>query len=238
MFCQKCGAQIPDDSTFCRNCGNPIKGKSAAGSPILTNLVGGLKAFFTGKWENGIMNAAQSKSHEWAILLGCNVLLFSLAFAICGACLEFGFGFHFLFGFIISLIANIVMFGALYAVLAAMRKTLPIISMLNLYAFTTLPLTAAALCAMPFAPMWHLFPMIFVALAILTQVLMMFIAVQKAAGEGRINIPMFVIIMVCALIVLFVAAHWLNVAAVNSVADSDASAAATGLLKMLAKYGN
>ena len=155
MFCQKCGAQIPDDSTFCRKCGNPVKGKSAAGSPIVTNLVEGLKAFFTGKWENGIMSAAQSKSHEWAILLGCNVLLFSLAGGVFGAVRNIGFGFPFLFGFIISLVANIIMFGALYAVLALMRKTLPIFSMLNLYAFTTLPLTVAALAAMPLAPAWH-----------------------------------------------------------------------------------
>jgi hypothetical protein len=27
MYCSKCGAQIPDDSTFCSSCGAPVSGK-------------------------------------------------------------------------------------------------------------------------------------------------------------------------------------------------------------------
>ncbi|MBQ1821589.1 MAG: zinc ribbon domain-containing protein [Clostridia bacterium] len=233
MFCQKCGAQIPDDSTFCRKCGNPVKGKSAAGSPIVTNLVEGLKAFFTGKWENGIMSAAQSKSHEWAILLGCNVLLFSLAGGVFGAVRNIGFGFPFLFGFIISLVANIIMFGALYAVLALMRKTLPIFSMLNLYAFTTLPLTVAALAAMPLAPAWHMFATFFLAIAVLTQVLMVYMASKKAAGDGRMNIAPFVIVIACAVLVLAICAYWLSYAATASYIKAEYGEDALDAIKAL-----
>ncbi len=32
MFCNKCGAEIPDDSSFCLKCGNPIPGTSSDGS--------------------------------------------------------------------------------------------------------------------------------------------------------------------------------------------------------------
>ena len=216
MFCQKCGAQIPDDSTFCRSCGAPVKAKGAADSPILTNCVESLKAFFTGKWEDGIMSAAQSNSHEWAIILGCNVILFSLAGGVFGASRGIGFGYPFLFGFIISLVANVVMFGALYAILTAMRKTLPIIPMLNLYAFTTLPLTVAALAGMPLAPAWAMFPTFFLAIAVLTQVLMMYMAVKKAVGDGQVKISPFMIIFAVALLVLCVSVYWLSNAAMNS----------------------
>ena len=168
------------------------------------------------------MSAAQSNSYEWSILLAANIVFFSLAFGVYGAVQELSFGYYFLFGFIISIVANVIMFGALYIILAAMRKTLPIMSMLNLYTLTTLPLTVAALAAMIFAPMWHVFAVFFIALAVLTQVIMIFIAVQKASGEGRMNISLFMIIMVICLLVLLVSAFFLRQAAFKSSIGDDA----------------
>lgn len=216
MFCQKCGSQIPDDSTFCRNCGAPIGKKAAKSSPLITNLLNTVKSYFSKNPENGIMNAAGSKSIEWAILLGVNILFFMFAFAITSACLKFGFGFPLLFGLIIALIFNVVMFGALFGALALMHKKLPFAGMLNLYAYTTIPVTAAALISMPLAPAWHLLPMIFMGLGVLFQVILMFVALQKAANDGRVNFHLFAIVMIVALAIVFVAAHWLNVASVRA----------------------
>lgn len=216
MFCQKCGAQIPDNSTFCRNCGAPINGKASKSSPLVTNLLNTVKSYFSKNPEDGIMNAAGSKSIEWAILLGVNVVFFMFAFAITSACLKFGFGFPLLFGLIIALIFNVVMFAAFFGALALMHKKLPFAGMLNLYAYTTIPVTAAALISMPLAPAWHLLPMIFMGLGVLFQVILMFIALQKAADNGRVNFHLFAIVMIVALAIVFVAAHWLNVASIRS----------------------
>ena len=235
MFCQKCGAEIPNDSTFCRNCGAPIAGKNAGTPAIITNLLNPLKAFFTGKWEDGIMGAAQSNTHEWSILLGCNIILFALAGGVYGAAREIGFGFPFLFAFLISLAANVIMFGALYAILALMHKSLAIIPMLNLYALTTLPLTVAALVAMPLAPAWHMFPTFFLAIAVLTQVLMMFLAVKAAAGGERVNISLFMIVYAVALLALAVSTYWLSVAAYNSYIVEEYGEEALDALKALSK---
>lgn len=238
MFCQKCGAEIPDNSTFCRQCGAPIAGKSnAGGTPaIFSNLLNSLKLFFTKGPEDGIMSAAASNTHEWSILLGANVLLFMFAFAIIGACLKFSFGFHLLFGLLIALIANIVMFGSFFGVMTVMRKKLPFVGMLNLYAYTTLPLTMAALLSMPFAPAWHMLPMLYFAIALLAQILLMFLALQKASNDGHVNFHLFMVFMAGAVVILFFAAHWLNVAAVNSALDNDLEAL-EGLGLMFGKYG-
>ena len=225
MFCQKCGAEIPDNSTFCRQCGAPIAGKKVrknTQSPF-TNLLGSLKLFFTKGPEEAIMNAAGSKTLEWTILLGANVLLFMFAFAITSACLHFGFGFPILFGFLIALIANGVLFGVFFALMAIMRKKLPFAGMLNLYAFTTLPLTIAAVFSMIFAPVWHLLPMLFFGIALLAQFFLMYIALQKAT-ENHTNFHIFIGLAAAALAVLFIVSHWLNVASVRATV---ASAAAT-----------
>lgn len=237
MFCQKCGAEIPENSTFCRQCGAPIKGAVAPGGTpaIFSNLLNSLKLFFTKGPEDGIMSAAASKTHEWSILLGTNVTMFMFAFAIIGACLQFSFGFHLLFGFIIALIANGVMFGAFFGVMTLLRKKLPFVGMLNLYAYTTIPLTIAAVLSMPFAPVWHLLPMLFFAIAVLAQILLMFLSLQKA-NDGRVNFHLFMGLMAGAIAILFVASHWLNVAAVKSAIDNDLEAY-NGITLMTEKYG-
>ena len=236
MFCQKCGAEIPDNSTFCRQCGAPIKGAAAPGGTpaIFSNLLNSLKLFFTKGPEDGIMSAAASKTHEWSILLGTNVTLFMFAFAIIGACLKFSFGFHLLFGLLIALIANGVMFGAFFGVMTLMRKRLPFIGMLNLYAYTTIPLTIAALLSMPFAPAWHLLPMLFFAIAVFAQILLMFLALQKAT-DGRVNFHLFTGLMAGAIAILFIVSHWLNVAAVKSAIDDDAEHG-IGIYMIMTKY--
>jgi hypothetical protein len=40
MFCQKCGAQIPDGSTFCSSCGQPIPNANMQGQAVNNNPYG------------------------------------------------------------------------------------------------------------------------------------------------------------------------------------------------------
>lgn len=51
MFCPKCGNQLPDNATFCNQCGNPLAPtKAAASKPFRV----GLKAPLTGLILKGI----------------------------------------------------------------------------------------------------------------------------------------------------------------------------------------
>jgi hypothetical protein len=220
MFCQKCGAEIPDNSTFCRQGGAPVAVKASVGPPtagtpaIFSNLAKTLKCLVSKKPEDGITIAAGSKSFEWAIILGANVFFFMFAFAIVGACLKLNFGFHLLFGFLIALIANGLMFGALFLLLTLMRKKLPFVGLLNLYAYTTIPLTAAALLSMPFAPAWHFFATVFFAIALLVQFIMIFLSLQKASDNGHVPFYLFSLVSAGTLAVLMIALYWLNMAAI------------------------
>lgn len=98
MYCPTCGAQIPDESVFCRNCGAPIPKRRAAedlfeeedapvnakpATPeIFTNLLKTVKAFFSPKPDEGIHVAGNSNTFEWAILIGLNILVFAFAYAV------------------------------------------------------------------------------------------------------------------------------------------------------------
>lgn len=227
MFCQKCGAEIPDSSTFCRECGAPVAGKKAPKAPkapksgpsLFDNLLNTLKLYVTKGPDEAIMSAASSNTFEWAILLGANVFFFMFAFAITSACLHFGFGFPLLFGLLIALIANGVLFGVFFGLMAIMRKKLPFMGLLNLYAMTTLPLTAAAVLSMPFAPLWHILPMIFFAIALLAQFFLMFISLQKAT-DNHVNFHIFIGLIAGAICILFIASYWLNVASVRASLES------------------
>ena len=221
MFCPKCGAQIPDDSTFCRNCGAPIAQKAPVKKPaekpaMFTNLLNSIKAFFTGKIEEGMENAANSSTFEWTILLGANVFFFMFAFAITGACVGAGFGFPILFGFLLALLANGILFGAVFGLFALLKKRLPFLRMLNLYAYLTIPLTVAAVVAMPFAPLWHVFPMAFVAIAVLTFVLLLFVALQNASEDGAVKYQLVLPILAGTVLLLIVCAYLLNKASISA----------------------
>lgn len=86
MFCQNCGAQIPDGAAFCSGCGTPVGGvapqpkktASAGGMPpILQNVINRTVGFFTGMRQEAVV-ADSVKDTTWsgAILAGVGILVF------------------------------------------------------------------------------------------------------------------------------------------------------------------
>lgn len=86
MFCQNCGAQIPDGAAFCSGCGTPVGGvapqpkktASAGGMPpILQNVINRTVGFFTGARQEAVV-ADSVKDTTWsgAILAGVGILVF------------------------------------------------------------------------------------------------------------------------------------------------------------------
>ncbi|MBR0508072.1 MAG: zinc ribbon domain-containing protein [Clostridia bacterium] len=235
MFCQKCGSQIPDDSTFCRNCGAPIAGKApvqktAQPTPqLFTNLLNAIKAFFSPKPEAGLEIAGESKSHEWSILLGANVLFFALSFALnpgqfMASCFGlitsimgtgsiysemsqmFNFGFFLLFGLLISIIANAIVFGA-YLLLEKVfhRGNQNIIGALNTVAYSTIPVTIICLLNMLIGVLWGVLVIPFLAAALLMQVFLLYFAVKKYSEKGEVKLLLFILtFLVVALLVVLI----------------------------------
>jgi len=235
MFCQKCGSQIPDDSTFCRNCGAPVAGKApvqktAQPTPqIFTNLLNAIKAFFSPKPEAGLDLAGKSTTHEWSILLGANVLFFALSFALnpgqfLASCFGlitgvmgagsvysemsqmFNFGFFLLFGLLVSILANAIVFGA-YLLLEKVfhRGNQNIIGALNTVAYSTIPVTIICLLNMLIGVLWGILVIPFLAAALLMQVMLLYFAVKKNSEKGEVKFLLFILtfLVVAILVVLF-----------------------------------
>ncbi|MBQ4423749.1 MAG: zinc ribbon domain-containing protein [Clostridia bacterium] len=247
MFCQKCGSQIPDDSTFCRNCGAPVAGKApvqktAQPTPqIFTNLLNAIKAFFSPKPEAGLSIVGESKTHEWSILLGANVLFFALSFALnpgqfvlsvfglilgpiasaAGASVSeyasvmgasgmgqmFNFGFFLLFGLLVSILANAIVFGA-YLLLEKIfhRGNQPVIGALNTVAYSTIPVTIVCVLNMLLGLLWGVLIIPFLAAALLMQVFLLYFAVRKNSEKGEVKFLVFILtFLVVAFLVVLVA---------------------------------
>ncbi len=212
MFCPKCGTKLPDDATFCGNCGTRI-GEAAqpaqpeqpkpekAPTPMFKRLLDELKAFFTGKPEAGIDIATESTSHEWSLLIGGNITLFALAFGIYGAINKLGFGYYLLFGLLIGIIAVGVMIGVCFLMPVFAHKKINPITILNIVAYSTIPLSAGALLVMPFAPMWGYFLEVIMAAAVAVQVLIIYLSLKKLLGDDM-KLFLFVIIAFAACITI------------------------------------
>ncbi len=224
MFCPKCGTELPNDATFCGNCGSKIGEASAPApertapkpaSPIFENAVNELKAFFSPKPESGIDLAKESNTHEWAILMGVNLIIFALSFGIYGAALGASFGYYLLFGLLIGLIANAVLVGVCFLLPMIMKKQINPINALNIAGYATIPLTIGAILSMPLAPAWSFFPMIIMAVAAMASFFMIYIAMQKIA-EGQMGFHTFAIVAVIAGLLIGIAYYLLGNAAAKA----------------------
>lgn len=205
MFCQKCGAQIPDDSVFCRSCGAPVPGAqggqktrtSSQPAPLFANLLNQLKGFFSGKPESGLKLAGESNTHEWSILIGANILVFAFAYAVnliemskglLGGLISIKFGFGLLFGFLISLVANVILFGG-YLLLEKVihRGEQPIVGALNTVAYSTIPVTIICLFNMLFGLIWFYLIIPFFITAIFAQLFLLLIALKDNAKDHKVS---------------------------------------------------
>ena len=134
-------------------------------NPAVTNFVAALKSFFRNPMAT-VAGAAKSNTHEWALLAGLNVLIYALATAVVGLemltqlikSLLGGFGgmvdlggfypFFPIFG--IGLLTGaaayfVVALGIWVLVSQIFKKPVTLISVLNLVAVATLPMTAICL---------------------------------------------------------------------------------------------
>ncbi len=214
MFCQKCGAQIPDDSIFCRSCGAPIPGKapvaqksqpSSQPSPFAANLLGQLKAFFSGKPESGLKVAGSSNTHEWSVLIGANILIFAFAYAVnfvesgsaaLGGMLGMKFGFALLFGLLISIVANAILFGG-YLLLEKVihRGEQPVLGVLNTVAYSTIPVTIICLLNMLFGLIWIYLIVPFFVTAVFAQLFLLLIALKANAKDHKVSFLLVIAIL-------------------------------------------
>ena len=230
MYCNKCGAKIPDDSVFCGNCGEAVGSPAGSRStpiptspretpPIIQNLLNTLRLFFSREPESSLPYAGASQTHEWAILIGVNVLIFAFAYAVnslevVGSLLsslvgEFvpleasdiiNFGYFFLFGLLISLIANGIVFGAYYLLhKVILRGDQDIIGMLNTVAVSTVPFTVVCVLNMILGLIWGFMVIPFVLIAALAQVLLLYLALQQNAGDKRVGYIVFLGVCLAAL---------------------------------------
>lgn len=58
MFCDKCGAELPDEAAFCSNCGNHVKAKKNKNiyiALILTFILTGLGSIYAGNRKKGLI---------------------------------------------------------------------------------------------------------------------------------------------------------------------------------------
>lgn len=131
-------------------------------NPAVTNFVAALKSFF-GNPMGTVAGAAKSNTHEWALLAGMNVLIYALATAVVGLemltqlikSLLGGFGgmvdlggFYPFFpilgiGLLVGAAAYFVVALGIWVLVAQIfKKPVSLISVLNLVAVASLPMTA------------------------------------------------------------------------------------------------
>ena len=240
MFCSRCGAPIPEGSVFCSNCGSQVGAPNGyAAAPRVprrrtkgtlgTNLLKTVLSFFSKQPERSLAVAARSRTHEWSILLGVNVLLFALAYTVnirqilvttvhsfvksvssrqISSFLSevINFGPFLLFGLLIGIFSVALVFGA-YVLMekGIQRGQQDIVSMLNTTAVATLPFTVVFVVNMILGLIWGFLVIPFLLIAALAQALLLYEALQVNEGQYRVNLICFlgVSMMVLCLTLLF-----------------------------------
>ena len=260
MYCPTCGAQIPDDSVFCRNCGAPIPQRRApenlfeeqaapvkakpATPEIFTNLLKTIKAFFSPKPDEGVHVAGESNTLEWTMLIGLNILVFAFAYAInvrqiFGSALSslagslgsfgsdlfgdslFNFGFFLLFGFLISILANSIVFGA-YLLLEKVihRGGQNLFGILNTVAYSTIPFTLICVLNMILGIIWGPLVIPFALIAALPQVYLLHTVLKKNAKGGRVSFLAFIGVSLAAILLTFLFGYLFFKAGVSASTSS------------------
>ncbi len=223
-YCSKCGKQLDDSAAFCDQCGAPTGAQAQSAEtpatetarkampPIITNLTGTLKTFFTtGNQTGALVKSAKDTSWSGAIVLIIAILVRALAeFVNVNQALE-DLGKHLKLGsvFGMSLLTSAVMAVAgvaLFFVVAAFlcKAKITIQGSLNVIAYASLPLIVSDILGMIIGFIWNGLPIILNVIVIVAVAVLVMDVIKTLAGtEKSIFLPALVFVagMVIVLVV-------------------------------------
>ena len=191
----------------------PVKQPSAAGS-FFGKVWAIFRKFFSGKVIDGMREEAKSKTAEWTIFLGTFVLISAISLPILlrqivGNPISRGisYGLFFFEGLFVSLTlaAVIWLLMLLHVKVIMKRKDVPVVSLLNIIAYASIPVTCTMLGGMLFGLVHGVLSMLLISAAALMAVLILYTAVKEfSQKEGSTFFVFIAFAFACMLTVLLV----------------------------------
>lgn len=240
-FCPQCGKPLDPDATFCAGCGAKIGTKAKAAAPaIFVDFASTGKDFFTKGPAVAAQKAAQSKGLAWIIYACLAVVAFMFAAAtnihqffffglkraydVSGKPLRdavktmYRFGLGILFSFILASIVFAAFAFAIYlASKLVLKKNVSLMSVFNLVAVASIPVTIASLLNLLIGLTWAPLTVILYGTAIILSLYMMFTGIDKLADfEGKGANVFFFAIGIAAITISFFLMLFLGISAQNA----------------------
>lgn len=243
MYCRNCGELIEENAAFCSKCGTPV-GETAnfvTAQPVqvktnvvVNRIVEIFKSFFSNNVIKGLGTAANSLTHEWAVLLAAYVLFFSLSVPIAlksaissiayvGSYISsaFEFGSIFATGLLVSILVNaVIVFAAFLQVKVIYKKDVSIISVLNVVEYASLPVILVSLANMLIGIIWVPLAVILFITAIIMQVILLYAGIQKFGKLEKTPFYVFSLTsFVCVILITIISFLLYKNCLTSSVAD-------------------
>lgn len=207
MFCSNCGKNLSEDAKFCDGCGaqiNTVKVGAETGSqntvvaapnPIFKDFLNVIKGFFSKNTVKTVGDEAKSTGMEWIILAAISVLTLALALAVnakqildslLGAASGFvggyiyKFGPLFLCGLIIGVVTYFLMSGVIFASMKLIfKKNVNFVSVLNLVAAASLPLSCVYVINILLGFIWTGFIFVLFTVGTVSSAVLLYVGIQK-----------------------------------------------------------
>ena len=224
MYCKKCGAYLDDDELFCPNCGTradaPVqqaftpaqeKAQPSAAASFFGRVWNAFRNFFSGRVIDGLREEASSKTLEWILFLGAFILTAAVSLPVLirqlvgsPASRYISYGAFFAVGLFtaITLVAFIFLFMLLHVKVIMKRRDVSILSLLNVIAYASIPVTIALTAAMLFGIIHGLLGMLFVSVAVIMAVILLYTAVKEYGKNEGSTFFLFIIFTFACLFTL------------------------------------
>ncbi len=171
------------------------KAEPSAGESFFGKVWKAFKSFFTGHVMDGLRDEAKSKSLEWLLFLGAFITVFAISLPILirqlvgsPASRMISYGAFFAAGLFtaITLIAWIFLFMLLHVKVIMKRRDVSPVSLLNVIAYASIPVTCALTVGMIFGVVHGLVSMMLIGAASLMAVILIYTAVKEwGSSENR-----------------------------------------------------